>query len=151
MEVRVHRRWFTEKSSISEVMANETTDAADRFMFQAFGLEDRIRAPGVKVPKLTAIPPGRYRLVMDRSQRFGRVMLHVLDVPGFVGIRIHAGNTDVDTEGCLILGSGRGPNIVYDSKRAVFGFERTIETALKRAPVWITYENINPPADLLRA
>lgn len=60
---------------------------------------------GQKVPKQTAIPRGYYRLTVSLSQRFGRLMPEILDVPGFSGIRIHGGNNHLDTEGCPLLGA----------------------------------------------
>jgi hypothetical protein len=61
-----------------------------------------------KVPKQTAIPAGRYRVVLSLSARFKRVTPELLDVPGFSGIRMHRGNFHTDTEGCQIVGFGRG-------------------------------------------
>lgn len=62
-----------------------------------------------KVPKATAIPStdwtGRpYKLKIDYSPRFKKNMVTVMDVPGFAGIRIHAGTNALHTEGCLLLG-----------------------------------------------
>lgn len=69
-------------------------------------LEDKVRdLPNEpKVPGQTAIPSGRYTVIMDFSVRFQRIMPHIINVPYFTGIRIHGGNTDADTEGCPLVG-----------------------------------------------
>jgi hypothetical protein len=83
-------------------------------------LEDPVRPPGEpKVPGETAIPEGVYGLACTVSQRATDGSLWspdpahrlplVVDVPGFTGIRLHAGNTPGDTAGCVLVG-GRGPN-----------------------------------------
>ncbi|MCD6024097.1 MAG: hypothetical protein K0Q91_1013 [Fibrobacteria bacterium] len=72
-----------------------------------YALEDKLRAPGVKVPGGTCIPAGSYRLRMSRSARFRRWMPEVLDVPGFTGVRLHGGNSPADTEGCLLIAANR--------------------------------------------
>jgi Family of unknown function (DUF5675) len=76
-------------------------------------LEDKVReitgkpVTEWKIKAETAIPAGRYKVVIDMSTRFKKQMLHLLDVPGYEGIRIHSGNTSHDTEGCLITGRER--------------------------------------------
>lgn len=73
-------------------------------------LEDEIReVPGQpveswKVHGKTAIPAGEYRVTLEDSGRFGPDTLTINDVPGFKYIRMHAGNTSADTEGCPLLG-----------------------------------------------
>lgn len=79
-------------------------------VFACFTLEDEIReVPGVPVEKWkvkgrTAIPQGTYRVSLEYSPRFGVDTPTINNVPGFVGIRMHAGNTSEDTEGCPLLG-----------------------------------------------
>jgi hypothetical protein len=82
-------------------------------------LEDKVR-DGAKVPGATAIPAGTYKVTIDRSTRFKRLMPHVLDVPGFEGIRIHSGNTDADTEGCILVGRRTGQADFIGESRVTF-------------------------------
>lgn len=79
-----------------------------------WALEDQIRdVPGQparlwKVPGQTAIAAGRYPVTLSTSARFGAVLPLLMGVEGFGGIRIHAGNTAGDTQGCILVGADRG-------------------------------------------
>lgn len=108
--------------------------------FACYTLEDSIHlAPGSK----GCIPKGVYRLVITPSARFGRPLPLLRDVPGFEGIRIHPGNTDADTKGCLLLGQSRGTDSVVDSALAVALVQRQIQQALDaQRGVWISVENL---------
>lgn len=105
---------------------------------QCFVLEDTSRAPGVKVPGQTAIPEGRYRVEITHSPRFGVDMPLVLEVPGFQGIRIHAGNTKDDTEGCLLPGRhvlllNAGEYQVTESRAAYVELFALLDAARRRS------------------
>jgi hypothetical protein len=110
LELVAFRKWYTDKSTISELYA-------DRVFF-CFTLEDKIQKDGVKVAGKTAIPVGKYKVILDQSVRFKREMPHILDVKGFEGVRIHSGNTDEDTEGCLLVGFKRFENEIQESRNA---------------------------------
>ena len=69
-----------------------------------------------KVYARTAIPAGCYRLTMEYSPRFKRRLPYLHDVPHFLGILIHSGNTADDSAGCLIVGRNRVKGKVLDSR-----------------------------------
>lgn len=86
-------------------------------VFQCWTLEDVVRP--VKVPGETAIPAGSYAVKLTPSPRFNRVLPEVLNVPNFIGIRIHAGNRKEDTEGCILVGEQRGEGWIGSSQAAL--------------------------------
>lgn len=107
-------------------------------------LEDRWRDLNVecKVPDETCIPAGRYRVVWDMSHRFARKMLHVLDVPRFTGIRVHAGNRRKDTSGCILVGKYLQEGVIYDSRKTIESLEKVVTAAIDRGEeVWLTIED----------
>lgn len=128
-ELLLKRRWYSDRSTIGALTLGE---------FSCFTLEDRVRESGVKVQDKTAIPAGRYRVVVDFSQRFQRRMPLLLDVPMFTGIRIHSGNTAEDTRGCILVGEWRAPDWVGDSRRA---FARLFPLIEGTEDLWIAVTN----------
>lgn len=88
-------------------------------------LEDTVRN-GTKVYGKTAIPTGKYKVKKTYSPRFKKQLPEILNVPNFSGVRIHAGNTAKDTEGCLLLGLNKVKGSVINSQDAVaFFLDRT--------------------------
>jgi len=132
MELKILRKEFTSQSTIGDFLIDGE--------FYFYVLEDMIREPGVKVPGKTAIPEGRYKVIIDQSTRFKRAMPHVLNVPGFEGIRIHAGNTDKDTEGCPLLGYTKSKDFVGNSRLAFNRFFDILYEALIHDKVYLTVE-----------
>lgn len=90
-------------------------------------LEDTVRT-GEKIAGKTAIPAGTYKVKMTWSPRFKRYLPEILNVPNFSGVRIHAGNSALDTDGCVLLGLNKVKARVVCSKNAVeFFIDRTPE------------------------
>lgn len=71
-------------------------------------IEDVVRDLGPngegKVYGQTAIPEGSYRVILNESPRFKKILPRLLDVPGFDGILMHKGNGPEDTLGCILVG-----------------------------------------------
>ena len=62
-----------------------------------------------KIAGKTAIPTGRYKVVMSYSKTYKRRMPYLLNVPHFTGIMIHTGNSVDDTRGCILVGKAVRP------------------------------------------
>lgn len=146
MEILVQREPSTLNSTAGTLMVDGVVEC--------FTLEDVVReVPGKpvstwKLAGKTAIPTGAYQVIIDFSDRFQRQMPHVLNVPGFDGVRIHSGNTAADTEGCILLGKQRnGLDDVIESRGAFADFFPKLQAAVKRGEqVTITIAAARPLA-----
>ena len=113
MKLLLQREAFSPDSTISRLYVNS--------VMECFTLEDtdrKLEEGGEKIAGSTCIPRGTYRVILDYSNRFKRVLPRLLDVPNYVGVRIHPGNTSADTEGCILPGTGTAPDRVYNSRAA---------------------------------
>jgi hypothetical protein len=108
--------------------------------FECWTLEDEVReregepVEAWKVPHETAIPRGEYLVIIDYSNRFKKDLPHVLNVPGFEGVRIHSGNTSADTEGCILVGQyvPTKPNWLANSRTTMAKVMQKLEEAYDR-------------------
>lgn len=91
-----------------------------------------------KVSGQTAIPTGTYKVIVNKSPKFGRMLPRLLDVPGFDGILIHRGNTDKDSSGCLLVGENKVVGKVINST----GYESKLVNLLQstREPIEISIQ-----------
>jgi hypothetical protein len=103
MKLRIERVSYLETCTIGEL-------SIDGERVGIYTLEDKFRqisgrpVSDWKVFGETAVPTGSYAVIVDHSDHFGKDLPHILDVPGFEGVRIHPGNSDKDTEGCILVG-----------------------------------------------
>src|SRR5690348_8184624 len=98
MEITSIRKHFTADATISDLLIDNTfscyiLEDVDRGLTSDMSIDD-IRK--IKVYGKTAIPTGRYELIMSYSNRFKKFLPQLLNVPGFEGIRIHPGNKKED-------------------------------------------------------
>lgn len=108
MKIEVKRLYKTENSTIGELTIDEK--------FECYTLEDKER--DIKIKCETAIPKGTYKVIINKSNRFKKLMPLVLNVPNFEGIRIHPGNSNHDTEGCILVGQTRSKDYIGKSRKA---------------------------------
>lgn len=102
-------------------------------------LEDKVRPDGVKVYGETAIPAGTYKVIITWSNRFKRKLPLLLNVPGFDGIRIHPGNTAVDTHGCILVGVNDVKGEIHQSKFTFYElFKKMTDSKLPEFEIEIT-------------
>ena len=90
-----------------------------------------------KVYGKTAIPYGTYEIKWTYSPRFKKYTPQLINVPSFEGIRIHAGNTSTDTEGCLLLGENKQVGKVLNSRATINKFYPLIKKACSNGKVTI--------------
>ena len=94
---------------------------------------------GRKVRGCSAIPEGRYPVVITYSPKMKEWLPLLVNVPMFSGIRIHAGNTAEDTQGCILVGQNLKKGMVLNSRTWLKRLKDKIVEAKERGEaVWIT-------------
>lgn len=112
------------KLSVDDVYFCDTLEDTDRGLKDSMPLEQIRR---IKKPNMTAIPTGTYEITLDiYSPRFGTRDFYketcngkvprLLNVKGFDGILLHAGNTNYDTSGCILVGNNTQVGKVLNSQ-----------------------------------
>ena len=121
MELKIIRiksnKDFTEgKLYINGVYFCDTLEDKDRGLIQSMSV-DTIKT--IKVYAETCIPYGTYKVVLSMSNRFKIVLPEILQVKGFTGIRIHAGNNIGASAGCILVGRKCADGMVVDSRKTL--------------------------------
>ena len=121
----------------------DTIEDLDRGLTQDMPLADIIK---IKVKNETAIPRGKYRVLMNRiSPKFssktyywklckGKVP-YLAQVPGFEGILIHKGVNQNSSAGCIIVGSNTVVGQVTGSQAAFEKLYAKLKTSTDN--IWI--------------
>lgn len=102
----------------------DTLEDKDRGLKQTMSLSE-IKAK--KVYGKTAIPAGTYEVTLNMiSPKYskklwyvsfcGAKMPRIMNIPGYDGVLIHPGNTDIDTMGCLLVGKNKVVGKLVESK-----------------------------------
>lgn len=102
------------KLYVDGVYVCDTLEDTDR------GLDDTMDVEDIKKLKVygkTAIPVGIYPVTITYSPRFKKNLPLLLNVKGYEGIRIHSGNTDKDTLGCILVGQNKQVGKVLNSRK----------------------------------
>lgn len=110
MEIRVDRKFKGPEYTIGKMYLDG--------VYFCDTLEDPVRdlkSAKDKVYGDTAIPAGTYKVILNMSPRFKRVLPRLLDVPYFEGVLIHRGNTAKDTHGCILVGENKVKGKVINS------------------------------------
>lgn len=129
MELVVDRKWKKQGYTISNLIINgkwfcNVLEDTDRGLDNSMNLN---RILELKKPSITAIPKGKYKITLDvYSPKFGSRAFYkricngkvprLLNVKGFEGILIHAGNTAKDSAGCLLVGRNLKKGKVLNSQ-----------------------------------
>jgi len=128
MKLHLKRVSFTSNSTIGELSIDN--------VFECYTLEDMVRqvegqpVAQWKIPNFTAIPRGTYPVIINYSPHFECDMPLLLNVQGYEGVRIHVGNTDKDTDGCILVGATQGKDFIGHSRDEFAKLFLKIKTAI---------------------
>lgn len=155
MKLVVKRTYRGPNYTIGHLYVNDkyfcdTMEDVDRGLTQSMS---KIEIAKIKVKGQTCIPYGTYIITMNvvsaKYSNFTKYpyaafvkgkMPRLLNVPGFDGILIHPGSTQLDTDGCLVVGENKVKGKVINSQAT---WRRLclllLEASKKREVITITY------------
>ncbi|EAJ2863301.1 hypothetical protein DA811_05360 [Campylobacter coli] len=118
MKVTINRRYTGKTCVIGKF---KVLDDEEKILFECFSLEED--KEGLESGKDLRIPEGNYNLKRHTPSRFENTLRSITkkdddtminvyndDVPSSRAILIHWGNTDKDTQGCILLGLTKDNN-----------------------------------------
>ena len=140
MNITLNRIAKKAKYTIGKLYINDqyfcdTLEDTDRGLTQSM-TEQQIGSK--KVYGETAIPTGTYRIIISYSNKFKKQMPLLLNVPGFAGMRIHSGNTEKDSLGCILVGKNKSVGKVLESRDTYSKLFSILQEANKKETIKIT-------------
>ena len=131
MELKLIRKYRKTDYTIGILYVNnkyfcEILEDTDRGLKDSMSLEEIKK---IKIKDQTCIPYGKYQILMTYSPKYKKIMPLVNNVKGFEGIRIHSGNTNKDTSGCLLPGFNKIKGQVINSREIFNKLYSLIQTA----------------------
>ena len=131
MELKLIRKYRKTDYTIGILYINnkyfcEILEDTDRGLKDSMSLEEIKK---IKIKDQTCIPYGKYQILMTYSPKYKKIMPLVNNVKGFEGIRIHSGNTNKDTSGCLLPGFNKIKGQVINSRETFNKLYSLIQTA----------------------
>ena len=132
MELKLIRKYRKTDYTIGILYVNnkyfcEILEDTDRGLKDSMSLEEIKK---IKIKDQTCIPYGIYKILMTYSPKYKKIMPLVNNVKGFEGIRIHSGNTNKDTSGCLLPGFNKIKGQVINSRETFNKLYNLIQTAI---------------------
>lgn len=82
-----------------------------------------------KVYAQTAIPKGTYKITMEYSPKFKRILPKLHNVPHFIGILIHSGTDENSSSGCIIVGMNNVKGKVVESRKTSDALNKVLSGA----------------------
>jgi len=98
---------------IDDIYFCDTLEDKDRGLKDSMSEQEITK---IKIKDKTAIPTGTYNITITYSNRFKKLMPLINNVKGFSGIRIHAGNDENATSGCILCGENKVVGKVINSR-----------------------------------
>lgn len=86
----------------------------------------------LKIKGHTAIPYGKYEIIVNYSPKFKRELPRLLNVPHFEGILIHRGNTHKDSSGCILVGENTKKGMVLNSTKYEIELTNLLKATTRR-------------------
>lgn len=128
-------RLYVKKMVLDEYLAGEELE----YVCDTLEPKWRDYANGAnKIRGKSAIPEGRYPVVITYSPTFKQWLPLLVNVPRFFGIRFHSGNTVKDTKGCILVGLNLKKGMVLNSRKYVEIIKsKIVEAKNKGEAVWI--------------